>query len=81
MLTPAFFDFATTYAHLAAAQAFLETAPKVLVLGRALVATNPQAGVTLLLSMYLHWFELVAGSSVVWAEQVEVEVECWALYA
>ena len=81
MLTPAFFDFATTYTCLAAAQAFLETAPKVLALGWALVATNPQAGVTLLLSTYLHWFELAAGSGVVWAEQAEVEAECWALYA
>ena len=81
MSTPAFFDYATMYACLAAAQAFLETAPKVLALGRALVATNPQAGVTLLLSMYLHWFELAVGSGVVWVEQAEVEAECRALYA
>ena len=81
MLTPVFFDYATTYAHLVAAQAFLEMVPKVLVLGRALVATNPQAGVTLLLLTYLHWFESVAGSRVTWAEQVEVEAECQALYA
>ena len=81
MSTPVFFDYASTYARLAAAQAFLKTAPKVLVLGRALVATNPQAGVTSLLSTYLHWFESAAGSGVVWAEQAEVEAECRALYA
>ena len=54
---------------------------KVLALGQALVATNPQVGVTSLLLMYLHWFKSAAGSGVVWAEQVEVEAECWALYA
>ena len=81
MSTPTFFDFATTYACLAAAQAVLETAPMVLALVRTLVSTNPEAGVTSLLLTYLHWFESVAGSGVVWAEQVEVEAECWALYA
>ena len=81
MSTPVFFNYATTYAHLAAAQAFLEMVPKVLALGWALVATNPQAGVTSLLLMYLYWFESAAGSGVVWAEQAEVEVECRALYA
>ena len=45
------------------------------------MATNPQAGVTSLSLTYLHWFELAVGSGVVWAEQAEVEVECWALYA
>ena len=59
----------------------METAPKVLALGWPLVATNPQAGVTLLLLMYLHWFKLAAGSRVMWAEQAEVKVECRALYA
>ena len=81
MLTPTFFDFETTYACLAAAQAFLEMAPKVLALARTLVSTNPEAGVTLLLLMYLHLFESAAGSGVVWAEQAEVEAECRALYA
>ena len=81
MLTPAFFDFATTYACLAAAQAFLEMAPKVLALARTLVSTSPEAGVMSLLLTYLHWFKSAAGSSVVWVEQAEVEVECWALYA
>ena len=81
MSTPTFFDFVATYACLAAAQAFLEMAPKVLALGQALVATNPQARVTLLLLTYLHWFELAARSRVTWAEQAEVEVECQALYA
>ena len=81
MSTPIFFNYATTYARLAAAQAFLETAPKVLALGQALVATNPQSGVTLLLSTYLYWFESAAGSRVTWVEQAEVEAECWALYA
>ena len=81
MSTPIFFDYATTYACLAAAQAFLEMALKVLALGRTLVATNLQAGVTSILLTYLHWFELAAGSGVVWVEQAEVEAECWALYA
>ena len=81
MSTPAFFDYATTYARLAAAQAFLETAPKVLALARTLVSTNPEAGVTSLLSTYLHWFELVASSRVEWKEQAAVEAECRALYA
>ena len=64
MSTPTFFNYATTYACLAAAQAFLETVPKVLALGWALVATNPQAGVTLVMLLYLHWFEFAAGSRV-----------------
>ena len=54
MSTSTFFDYATTYACLAAAQAFLEMAPKVLALGWSLVATNPQAGVTLVLLAYLY---------------------------
>ena len=62
MSTPTFFDYATTYACLAAAQAFLEMALKVLVLSWSLVATNPQARVTLLLLIYFHWFKLVASS-------------------
>ena len=81
MSTLAFFDYATTYAFLVAAQAFLETAPKVLALGRTLVASNPQAEVTSMMSTYLHWFKSAAGSGVTWAEQAEVEAECWALYA
>ena len=81
MLTPAFFDYATMYTCLAAAQAFLEMVPKVLALGQALVATNPQAGVISMMATYLHWFESAAGSGVTWAEQTEMEAECWALYA
>ena len=65
MSTPAFFDYATTYARLVAAQAFLKTAPKVLALAWALVATNPEAGVTSLLSTYCHWFDGAAASGVV----------------
>ena len=81
MSTPTFFDYATTYAHLAAAQAFLETMLPVLALGRALVATNLQARVTSLLLMHLHWFKSVASSRVTWTKQAEAEAECQALYA
>ena len=81
MSTPIFFDYATTYARLTAAQAFLETAPKVLALARTLVSTNPKAGVTSMMSTYLHWFEGAASSGVEWKEQAAVEAECRALYA
>ena len=50
-------------------------------LARALVATNPEAGVMSLMSTYCHWFNGMAASGVVWEEQVAVEAECWALYA
>ena len=56
-------------------------APKVLVLVRTLVSTNPKAGVTSIMLTYLHWFKLVASSRVKWKEQAEVEAECRALYA
>ena len=46
MSTPALFDYATIYACMVVAQAFLEMSSKILALGWTLVATNSQAEVT-----------------------------------